>query len=145
MQDILTSKLHAYIRQNNPDVLMALEEDGNVTQYLADKVDTIKDLSEQLKELGKPAYIIEEVCMNVLTKDLKPSRFNYICAILEEDFAATHQQLQASATLIYEAINMIAYCKPVFESIDFTEENENDRQLRYAITGAISEYLTGNK
>ncbi len=145
MQDILINKLYEYIRENNPDVLIPLEEDGSVIQYLKNKVNAIEGLFKQLQKEHKPAYIIEEVCMEALTKDLKPSKFNYICAILEEDFEGAYQQLQESGTLKFEVINMITYCKPVFESLGFTEETENDRQVRYAVTGAVSEYLAKNQ
>ncbi|MGI8952449.1 MAG: DUF1896 family protein [Chitinophagaceae bacterium] len=145
MQEIVIKKLHEYISQNNPDLFITLTEEGNLTKYLSAKVDAIQDFVEHLKQTNTPAYIIEEECMQALTKDLKPSKFNYICAILEEDFEKTHQQLQQSGTLVYEAINMINYCKPVFESLGFSQENEDDRQLRYAVTGAISEYLEMNQ
>jgi len=145
MQYILISKLHEYIKQNSPNVLIPFEEDGNVTQYLKNKVDGIKDLFEQLQKENTPAYIIEEVCMDALTKDLRPSKYNYVINILEEDFETVYHQLQELGTLIYEVVNMIVYCKSAFESFGFTEENEDNRQLRYAVTGAISEYLAKNQ
>jgi len=145
MQDILINKLHEYVKENNPDVLIPLEESGGVMQYLKNKVNALNDLLEQLQEAKTPVYVIEEVCQEALTKDLKPSKFNYICTILEEDFEPIYQQLQESGTLKFEVINMITYCQPVFESFGFTEETENERQLRYAVTGAISGYLENNK
>lgn len=141
MQDILTDKLYKYLEQNNPDILIALEEDCAVTKYLSDKISTIDSLVAQLQSEGSPAYIIEETCIETLTGELRPSKFNYICAVLEEDFETTYHQLQQSGTLQFEAINMMSECKPVFDAIGFTEENENNRQLRYAIMGTISEYL----
>lgn len=141
MQDTLINKLHAYIRQNNPDMLMALEEESSVTKYLTDKTSAVDSIAAQLQSEGNPPYIIETICMEILTEDLRPSRFNYICTVLEEDFENTYQQLQSSGALIPEAINMMGECKPVFEQVGFKEENENSRQLRYAITGTISEYL----
>lgn len=141
MQDILTNKFYKYLEQNNPDILIALEEESAVTKYLLDKISTIDSLVAQLQSEGNAAYIVEETCIEILTGDLRPSKFNYICAILQEDFETTYHQLQQSGTLRFEAINMISECKPVFDTIGFTEENENNRQLRYAITGAISEYL----
>ena len=36
---------------------------------------------------------------------------------------------------------MIAYCQSVFDDLNFSEENEENRFLRYAITGVIKEYL----
>lgn len=141
MQDILINKLHLYLEQNNPDMLMALEEESSVTKYLTDKINTVGSLISQLQSEDNPPYLIEEICMGVLTKDLSPSRFNYICMVLEEDFENSYYQFQLSGALKLEVINMIMECTQVFESIGFTEENENSDQLRYAIIGTISEYL----
>jgi hypothetical protein len=145
MQDILINKLHEYIKENNPDILIMLQENNGVTKYLRDKVTTIRHLLIQLQQSNTSAYIIEEVCLEELTKDLRPSKFNYISSILEEDFENAYEQLQESGTLTYEVINMIAYTKPVFDVFEFTQANENDRQLKYAVTGAINEYLTRNQ
>jgi len=145
MQDILINQLHEYIRQNDPDMLIVLEEEGSVTKYLSDKISTIDSLISQLQSEGNPPYLIEEICMDILTKDLRPSRFNYICTVLEEDFENTFQQLRFSGTIKLEVINMITGCEPVFQQVGFTEENENSSLLRYAITGTISEYLSRQK
>lgn len=77
MQQTLMNKLHEYIRENNPDLLFQLEEDGKVTEYLSDKISTVSSLIKQT-ENGKPTYIIEDACMDVMTQDLRPSKFNYI-------------------------------------------------------------------
>ena len=140
MQDILIHKLHQYIRENNPDLLLQLEEDNKVTEYLSNKISTVDGLLNQLDK-GQPAYIIEEACMNILKQDLRPSKFNYICIILEEVFEASYQQLHESGMLQFEVINLINHCQPVFDTIGFTEENEDNWELRYTITGAICEYL----
>ena len=144
MQDILIHKLHKYIRENNPDLLLQLEEDNKVTEYLSNKISTADGLLEQLDK-EQPAYIIEEASMDILTQDLRPSKFNYICNILQEEFEATYQQLQKSGMLQFEVINLINHCQPVFDTIGFTEENEDNLELQYNITGAISEYLESNK
>lgn len=140
MQEILINKLHEYIRENNPDMLLQLEEDSKVTEYLSNKISTIDGLLEQLDK-EQPAYIIEEACMDILTQDLLPSKFNYICGILEEEFEATYHQLHESGMLPFEVINLINHCQPVFDTIGFTDENEDNRELQYSITGAIGEYL----
>ncbi|MEO9146425.1 MAG: DUF1896 family protein [Ginsengibacter sp.] len=140
MKKILITKLYEYIRENNPDLLFQLDEDKKVTEYLTDKISTVSALIKQM-ENGKPAYIIEKACMDILTQDLRPSKFNYISNVLGEDFADTYQQLQESGTLKFEVINVISLCQSVFEDLNFSEENEDNQFLRYAIIGTIKEYF----
>ncbi len=142
MQQSLINKLHEYIRENNPDLLFQLEEDRKVTEYLSDKISTVSALIKQT-ENGKPTYIIEDACMDVLTQDLRPSKFNYISNLLQEEFETIYNQLQESGTLKLEVINLIDQCQPVFADLNFSEENEDNQFLRYAILGTISEYLEG--
>lgn len=141
MQELLITKLHGYITQNNPDLLLALQQEENVTRYLEEKVAGIENLFEQLQAANMPPYLIEERCMEALTQDLRPSKFNYLVTVIEEEFEPDYYRLKESGTLTYEVINMISACTPVFEAFGFTKDNEDDRHLRYAITGAIKEYL----
>ncbi len=141
MQEILITKLHKYILENNLDLVIALQEKDNVEGYLKEKVSSIDALLTQLMIEDTPAYIIEERCMDTLTQDLRPSKFNYLASVLEDEFESEYFRLKENGTLTYEVINLIELCNPVFEAIGFTEDNENDRHLRYAITGAIEGYF----
>ncbi len=140
MQDILINKLHQYITENNPDLLLQLEEDNKVTEYLSSKISMVDGLLNQLDN-KQPGYIIEKICMDVLTQELRPSKFNYICSVLEEEFAVKYQELKKSGTLRFELINLLTFCHSVFEDLNFSEENEDSRFTKYAITGCISEYF----
>lgn len=142
MRELLTKKLVAYVRNNNPEIFAELDEVSLISAFIEGKVNGVENLWQQLAASNTPAYIIEEMCMAHLTKDLKPSRYNYIVSILEEDFEFAHQQMQRSGTLEYEVINMIQCCEPVFESLKLTEENEDNSHLRYAVTGMVSDYLS---
>lgn len=123
-------------------MLLALEEKNRVTSFLADKVESINQLLAQLKNDNKPPYIIEEVCIDELTKEFRPSRYNCVSNILEEDFEFAYLQFQRSGTLLYELVNIIKQCEPAFEEFGFTEENEDNRKLRYAVMALIDKYLS---
>ncbi len=140
MKEILVKKLHQYIMENNPDLLIQLEEEGKVAEYLLNKVSSVDGLINQ-QYTKQPIYIIEDTCMDVLTKDLKPSKFNYIRNVLEEDFETSYLQLQKSGVLKFEVLNLLTKCHSVFNDLNFSEENENNRFIRYCIVGTISEYL----
>lgn len=141
MQEVLIAKLHHYLTANNPDLLITLQHEGNVSDYLKGKVAAIDLLVNELLGSGTPAYIIEERCMEELTKELRPSKFNYLISILEEEFEPEYYRLKESELLIYEVINLMEICIPIFDALSFTVENENNRHLRYAITGAVKEYF----
>ncbi len=143
MKQQLTKKLHSYIKDNNPELFFQLEQDNALHDYLSAKVVAAVELMRHLKD--EPGYIMEEACMEVLTQELKPSKFNYIINILDEEFIDDYEQLQETGMLKFEAINMIAHCLPVFEEQHFSEENEDNPFLRLAITGTIGNYLNGNK
>jgi hypothetical protein len=141
MMQILIEKLRSYIIQNNLDLLLSLQQDFNVTRYLEDKVAGVEDQMNRWIAEGKPQYVIEELCLDELTRDLRPSKFNYIKGILEEEFLQTYEHFREMGVMTYEIINLIEATKPVLEHLGFTEENEESRELRYAIIGAIQEYL----
>ncbi len=141
MQEVLIEKLHQYITNNNPDLLIALQHEESISNYLKEKVAAIDPLLTELLAANTPAYLIEEQCINELTRGLRPSRFNYLTSILEEEFETDYYRLKENGILNYEVINLIEVCKPVFETFGFSEENESDMHLHYAITGAIQKYL----
>lgn len=141
MEDILKEKLWFYIIHNNPDLMFTLQEEYYVTDYLNKKVNGVKSIMEDMLSEGTPQYIIEEICLNVLTEDLKPSRFIYIRSLLAEEFEKTYTTFHKSGILTYEVINLMESCREVFETIGFTNENEEDPSLRNALIGQIADYL----
>lgn len=40
---------------------------------------------------------------------------------------------------------MISFCNSTFDDLVFAEENVDNQFIRYAITGAVSEYLESNR
>lgn len=71
-------------------MLLRLEEGGKVTEYLLERAKSVSALINLMNN-GQPAYIIEDACMDILTADLKPSKYNYICNVLEEEFESKYQ------------------------------------------------------
>jgi hypothetical protein len=141
MQKVLIGKLLEYVRDNNPDILFALEAEASLTTWLTDKVHTVDIIIEQLKEQQLPNYQIEEICMEELTKDLRPSKYNYIYKLLEEEFEQHYQRVLQTGLLQHEVINLIHHCQSAFEDLNFSEDNEDNQFLKYAIIGCVSEYF----
>ena len=141
MQSVLMEKLWAYIVRDYPDLMIRLQEQQSVTAYLETKIMGVMPMADRLLSEGKPVYIIEDLCMDALTADLKPSRYQYIRSVLEEEFPQEYERLKESGTLTYEVMNLIEVCKDIFSDFDFNSENEANRHLRYAIIGQVHDYL----
>jgi hypothetical protein len=141
MQELLMNKLHAYLVQNHLDLLISLQEDHRLEPYLKSKVASVKELYDTLSAEKRPPYVIEALCLEELTRDLRPSRFNYMKNLLEEEYEAEYLRMRESGILTYEVINLIGACEPIFEVFDFSEDHEDHKELRYAVMGMIAEYL----
>lgn len=141
LETILVEKLRSYIVINNPDLMLTLQGQTRFTRYLEDKVYAIEGLIDELVASGKPQYVIEELCLYELTRELRPSRFNYLKAIFEEEFSGQYERFRELGVLTYELTNLVDHCQALFEHFGFSEDKEDDRLLRYAVIGAIDEYL----
>ncbi|MBL4674955.1 MAG: hypothetical protein JKY70_01920 [Mucilaginibacter sp.] len=141
MKTLLIGKLHSYMVQHHTDLLIALQEDHRLSHYLGSKVESISGLIDDLQMENRPNYVIEALCLEELTRDLRPSRFSWMRELLEAEFPETHQQMDRSGSLTYELINLTGACEPIFEVFAFGEEHEDLPALRNAVTGMIAEYL----
>lgn len=140
MQTELQTKLYEYLKENNPDSLVQLNEEDSLSTYLLEKVADVWNETEVLRQQLSPS-MYEELCMERLTQDLKPSKYNYILHLIEEEFESKYIELQINGLIITECINLVNYCQSIFDDLNFSAENEDNRFIHYAITGMIQEYF----
>lgn len=145
MQQLLFVRLHHYLVQHHPDLILSLQEENRVSAYLQAKVKSIGSAIKEMQENETPAWLLEEQCMHLLIEDLNPSRYDYLLTILGEEFEPVCEEWRQHGILMYEVVNLIYHCQPVFNTLHFCTDNEENRKIRYAITGAISEYLDQNQ
>jgi len=145
MQEILIRKLHEFMGDNNPDVLFKLQSEGKVTTYLKEKVSSIDPMLNELIRTNTDPFFIEELCMYSLTADLRPSRYNCVREILEEEFQTVYLQYNELGVLRFELISMVESLNQIFDSLHFSEANAESRLLRYAICGAIQNHIDSKK
>lgn len=137
MQEVLIHKLFIYTRDNNPELLLQLQGEKSLTDWLIQKVEAIDGTINDLLSKNTPPYEIEKQCMAILTEELKPSRFLYIKKILEEEF----ERLASEKQTMHFLMCIMAACDFLFEQFSYNEANEDDSLLKYAVIGLIHEYL----
>jgi len=118
-----------------------LQADHDVTSYLENKVNCMMPTILQLLKEGKPGYIIEEICMDSLTHDLTPSKFNYIRTLLEKEFESYSLRIKETGLFVTEIASLVDVCSPIFNGFHFSEENVSDHLLHCATVRAIRGYF----
>ena len=141
MEQILINQLHSYMLLNNPDLLLALQGTGKVTEYLEEKVQTAYPLLDKLIEEEAAPFYIEEQCMAYLTQDLRPSRYLFLSAFLEKQFPVQYHRWKGSGILVYEVANLEALLMDIFEDFQFSEDSENDTPFKYVLMKKMQEYF----
>lgn len=138
----LKEKLWAFIIQNNPDLMFNLQEGYSVTTFLEDRVSKTMPLVMSWLEEGKEGYVIEELAIMEMTKELRPSRFNYIKDVLARDFPLENKKYAEAGVLTYECINMMEACTDLFSSFEYKDEMKVDNRMRHAIIARIHDYMS---
>jgi hypothetical protein len=141
MKKLLTRRLHSYLLENHMDLLIALQEDHRLDAYLDRKVASVKEYWDALIAENRPEYVIEALCMEELTSDLRPSRFEFVRNLLEEQFEKYYRRMLVCGILSYEVINLIGVCEPIFQIYGLTEDADDRKALRQAVAGMIAEYV----
>lgn len=138
----LKEKLWAFITQNNPDLMFTLQEGYSVTTYLEDKLQKVMPMVLDLIAEGKEGHAIEELAISEMTRELRPSRFNYLKDVIARDFPLEYNKFREAGVLTYECINMIEACNDIFEAFGFSEDKTEDNRLRHAIIARVHDYLS---
>lgn len=144
MRQQLIRKFLAHVRENHPDILFDLGDNEALMQWMNDRLIEVSGIIQQMKKTYKPDGKIISACMEELTQNLLPSRYNYIRDILQDEFEEDYSRFVRLGILQFEAVNMVIYCRSTFDDLRFSVENEDNRFTRYAITGLIKDYLQEN-
>lgn len=142
METRLKERLWDYIVWHSPELMFELQENYQVSRYLDEKIASVLPEADYLLSQGMDMEKVGEICMEQLTEELRPSKFQYVKHILEEEFPIAYDALQQSYLLNYEVLNILECCKEIFEKFGFNENSGTQRTLRYAIMGEIDHYLS---
>ena len=136
MTDKLQGLLLGYIKENNPELLWQLEQDDALHAWVMEKMKE----GELVLNNARPSVLNESECLEILTADLKPSKFTYVRDLFEAEFTDEYERMQKAGTLPYELMNMVSACHDLFDNMPLIEDIENPH-LDHAAAGIINDYL----
>lgn len=141
MRERILQLFERHVTDHYPDLLATLREEERVEVFFTEQVASVGELIIVLTEQKQPRSVIEERCLKQLTQPLGPSRYDYLYDTLEEEFPAQFERYYEQGILETELINIVRSCHTVFEEIEFGEATIDNRYVRYAIIGAMHEYI----
>lgn len=141
MISILKEKLWHYIIWHNPDLVYSLQERYKVDTYLEEKVSSVMPIALRMLEEGKGGRQIHELCLEQMTRELKPSRYLFIIKIIEREFEEQYDRLRELGLLAYEGVNLVEHCHNVFEKYCFATGNADSEVVYQAIKDKIADYF----
>ena len=83
MRERILNRLHEYIKDNHPDLLLHLLEENRLDDYLREQVSLTDEMIGSFEAQQKSASEIEDICLDELAKLLGPSRHNYLLDLLK--------------------------------------------------------------
>lgn len=144
MESQLKEQLWKFIIQHNPELMFSLQENYAVNPYLNEKISSIQPQLKSWKKIGYPETSIYLLAMEVLTSDLKPSRFHFISSLLKHDFPVHYTEFKTQGVLAYKTIALVDLCKGAFDSIRFSESHFNSNRFKEAISGIMRKQILLN-
>ena len=138
MTNKLQGLLLGYIKENNPELLLQLEQDDALHTWVMEKIQEV----ELVLNNAKPTLLNETQYMEILTADLKPSKFRYVRDLFETEFTNDYERMVEAGTLSYELVNIVSACHQLFDEMPIIEGMENPH-LDHAVAGVINDYLQG--
>ena len=141
METALKERLWDYIIIHNPELMYHLQEQYLVGSYLQRKVNEVLPQAQEMRANGVDVCTILEACIEELTQELKPSKFQFVRRVIQEEFPAEYQLLSSTYMLDYEVLNIVDASWDIFQQFGPYCERENSKIQRYAVMHQISTHL----
>jgi|SRR5690606_11444424 len=144
METKLKEHYWKFITEHNPELMFSLQENYSVTSYLNEKIKCIQPKLQNWRTIGYPESSIFLLAMEILTTDLKPSRFQFISSLLKHDFPSHYTYFSDHGVLTYKTLILVELCQGAFDSIRFSEAHCNSGRFKEAISGIIRKQISLN-
>ncbi|RWU08139.1 hypothetical protein [Pedobacter chitinilyticus] len=141
MKELLKERLHHYIVVNNPELLVRTGG-FSIPQYINDKVELAMEQLEKHHIARMTNDEMIERYMALMTAELLPSKFNYLKAVIEQEYPREFTALREQGVLTSKVIGIMERCADAFEGFGFSTEAEVDNtKLRHAIIAIVHREL----
>jgi hypothetical protein len=141
MQELLMADCHPYLYLDNPEILIKDSQVFCKPRSLKKKVKKTSDRIREMIALGQPQQEIIDQSVELITAELRPSRFGYVCAVIASEFPKTFLKWVKINALADQVLDVVSACEPVFGLLKFNSHTAEQHRIYTTVTNFIRHYL----
>lgn len=145
MQELLMADCHPYLYLDNPEILIKDPQVYGKPRSLKKKVKKTSDRIREMIALGQPQQEIIDQSVELITAELRPSRFGYVCAVIASEFPKTFLKWVKINALADQVLDVVSACEPVFGLLKFNSHTAEQHSIYITVTNFIRHYLKRKK
>jgi len=141
MEEVLMSRFQEYVVRHNPELVLKSRDSFPASRMIRERVESVLPTLKFLQDQGRDEADIISICMEILTRDLRPSKADYIRELIRTEFPVEHAALIERGLLTEAAVELMGRCSEHFVVSGFGEHNDGGMFLVHAIIAETSAYL----
>ena len=145
MEAVLLERFSAYVVDHHPELVMKSPVEYPLSQWVRERMTAVLPTLKFLQDKGAPVHVVIATCMEELTRDLRPSKADYLSEVLAKEFPREQRTMVQARTLTYNVVELIRHCDEVLQNFGFRESNVGSTLLRHAVIAEVAEYLNDLK
>lgn len=143
MEAVLLDRFSAYVVDHHPELVMKSPVEYPLSRWIRERMAAVLPTLKFLQDKGTPEHVVIATCMDELTRDLRPSKADYLREVLVAEFPREQHTMVQAGTLTYNVVELIRHCDEVFRNFGFRESNVGSTLLRHAVIAEVADYLRG--
>lgn len=145
MEELLLAESHAYLYLDNPEILLKDSQLHCRGGSLNKKVNkTCTRIKKMIASGFSPDEIIDQ-SVELITAELRPSRFGYVCAVIASEFPNTFIRWVKTNALTDQVLEVLSACEPVFSLLKFNVRTAEQHSIYTTVTNFIRHYLKNKR
>jgi len=141
MEELLTAECYPYFFLDNPEILI---KDSHLFSRPRQLKKKVRQTSQRIREMIANGIGSQEVIdhsVELITAELRPSRFGYVCALIASEFPRTFLRWVKIDALADQVLDVLSACEPVFSLLKFNALAAEQHSIYRTVTAFIGHYL----
>lgn len=135
----------SYLYLDNVEILLKDHKGYVSPRILKKKVHRTCDRISAMMLDGIDFEEVIDQSVELITTELRPSRFGYVCSIIASEFPDTFLKWVKTRALAGQVLAILKACEPVFDLIKFNAKAKGHHSIYVTLTNFIRHYLKTQK